>query len=186
MQKAQQMHKKPESLRAPNEVEIEWCNDRWQFDCLADLALKAMYFEVLTWLREIKAGKPKRWLTLAGRSGVGKTHLANHACKMLSDVFLCYWPSLGNNLRSGNYGAAEALKDYQIIRIDDFTVEDDKSGFLAMKSAEIFNGLLGKSVIITTNQSLSQIAKVDERLADRMIRGANRVYEIETTSWSLR
>jgi DNA replication protein DnaC len=147
--------------------------------------------------RAFKANETPRWIALLGKSGTGKTHcgrrLWNHLSARLSwqsCQFVhgeTYWPNFVSRLRSGNsYDLLQDMVNWPVLFLDDICSERDTTGF----SSEQLNMLLGsrenKWTIITGNITLSDIAKLDARIADRMIRKPNLFIELNTKSYSLR
>jgi DNA replication protein DnaC len=138
-----------------------------------------------------------RWITFLGVTGTGKTHMARrlwdsqssrvkwHNTKFIQHEV--YWPKLVSELRSGN--AFEKVRDmmsWPVLFLDDICAERDTTGF----TSEQLNMLLGcrenKWTIITSNKLLGQIAELEPRIADRMIRNPNILVELKTISHSLR
>jgi DNA replication protein DnaC len=70
--------------------------------------------------------------------------------------------------------------------LDDICAERDTTGF----TSEQLNTLLGcrenKWTVITSNKLLHQIAELEPRLADRIIRAPNIFIEVNTKSHALR
>lgn len=146
---------------------------------------------------DFKEAKSPRWITFLGKSGTGKTHCArrlwNHLSALL-DWRSCgfnkreiYWPRFVSELRSG--GAFENFRDlwkWPVLFLDDICAERDTTGF----TSEQLNTLIGcrenKWTIITSNKLLHQIAELEPRIADRMIRNPNTFIEVKTCSHSLR
>jgi len=146
---------------------------------------------------DFKNGVSPRWLTLLGNTGTGKTHCARRVWQNLSNRSnwgRCdfapneiYWPGFVSDLRAGI--AYERLRDlfaWPVLFLDDICAERDTTGF----ASENLNTLLGcrgdRWTIITSNLNLGQIAAIEPRIADRMIRRPNVAVEINTVSHSLR
>ena len=145
-----------------------------------------------------------RWLTLLGPCGAGKTHLANavwsawktnlrdhtrtrHGISARLDGKWIYWPQAVDRIRGGEYSLVPALEQADMAVIDDIGGEYDVSGFAASQLNRLANQRLGKWTIWTSNLSLDQIAtKLDNRIADRLIRSGSSVIEMDTTSYSIR
>lgn len=141
---------------------------------------------------------PPCWLTIMGRFGTGKTHCAKRAFRYISNRcdwsgmdFLpgpIYWPGFVNSLRDGTgYEKIRELQVWPVLMLDDIGAERDPSGF----SSEQLNTLLGTRVgswtILTSNLNLEQIASIDPRMADRIIREkGNRFVTVDTISYGLR
>lgn len=138
-----------------------------------------------------------RWITIHGNSGTGKTHCARRLWNSLSlrsdwreASFLheeVYWPAFVSDLRSGEaYARLKDMQNWPVLFMDDICAERDTSGF----ASEQLNTLLGRRVnkwtILTSNLSLGQIAGIDSRMADRVIRYPNIAVEVNTRSHALR
>lgn len=122
-----------------------------------------------------------RWLTLLGSSGAGKTMLA----KKLAG-FVYPWPTLAKILRAQEYGRFDDICDEKICCIDDIGSEY-QSDFVNAKLYEMFSRREGKWTIFTANLSVEQVsAKVDPRIASRMLRHGSVVVEVDITDFNLR
>lgn len=98
-----------------------------------------------------------------------------------------YWPKFVSELRGGD--AFEKFRDmwkWPVLFLDDICAERDTTGF----TSEQLNTLLGcrenKWTIITSNKLLHQIAELEPRIADRIIRAPNIFVEVVGKSYSLR
>ena len=145
-----------------------------------------------------------RWLSLLGPCGAGKTHLAKavwsawktnlrdhtrtrHGISARLEGKWIYWPQAVDRIRGGEYSLVPALEQADMAVIDDIGGEYDVSGFAASQLNRLANQRLGKWTIWTSNLSLDQIAtKLDNRIADRLIRSGSSVIEMDTTSYSIR
>ncbi len=152
------------------------------------------------------------WLTICGHSGIGKTYLAEAVRQQFLDQnrfekptpypmealernrivgnteWFCEWRKFSDNIRSGGYErlVEDAIDEWFLI-IDDFGAERDPTGFVAAASDRILNGRRGKWTLITTNLSLKDIGeRMDIRIASRLIRGANKVIEVEAQDYALK
>jgi DNA replication protein DnaC len=78
------------------------------------------------------------------------------------------------------------LFSWPVLFLDDIGAERDSTGF----ASENLNTLIGcranRWTIITSNLMLEQLAAIDPRISDRMIRKPNIVVEVNTVSHSLR
>lgn len=146
---------------------------------------------------DFKNGESPRWLTLLGKTGTGKTHCARRVWENLKNRSVwnrsefipveIYWPMFVADLRAGI--AYERLRDmfsWPVLFLDDIGAERDSTGF----ASENLNTLIGcranRWTIITSNLMLEQLAAIDPRISDRMIRKPNIVVEVNTVSHSLR
>jgi DNA replication protein DnaC len=151
--------------------------------------------------RRFKQGDAASWLTLMGTTGTGKTHCAQRIWEwsrrrvswrrvnfIESEI---YWPEMVGRLRDPQDREAKQklreLAGWPVLFLDDVGAERDITGF----AAEQLNALLGQReqrwTIITTNLGLEQLAGIDPRISDRIIRGQGNEYvEINTMSYALR
>jgi len=159
--------------------------------------------EAVRFYTDMAQSKQPRWLSFLGPCGAGKTHLAEaiwnawktnlrdytgrFGCVDRLDGRWIYWPQAVDRIRGGEYGLVPALERADMIVLDDVGGEYDASGFAASQLNRLANQRLGKWTIWTSNLSLDQIAsKLDNRIADRLIRSGSSVIEMETTSYSVR
>jgi len=147
----------------------------------------------------IKQGLKPRWLSICGTTGTGKSHCARRiwqfgranlnwsGCDYISNTHGKYWPSEVDALRAGNhFEHFNDMKRWPILFLDDIGAERDNTGF----ATEKLNTLLGcrdeRWTIITSNLMLEQLAAIEPRIADRIIRQPNIFIEITTKSHALR
>lgn len=192
-------------LSTPTKVRFTPALAEWfEFETFDEPALERAVAAAGQLYSEMQSGSTPRWLSLVGRSGTGKTHLArrvwNRWKKNLQDYRetedsvtvrrdgrWIYWPQAVDRIRDGEYGLVPALEQADMVILDDIGGEYDPNGFTTSKLNTLANARLGKWTIITSNLSLQQIASnLDQRIADRMIRAGNKVLEMETTSYSVR
>jgi DNA replication protein DnaC len=135
------------------------------------------------------------WLTLAGKSGRGKTFLANLVRKWWAgtisaqpvvinqhitypDAVLCYWPAVVDRLRD----LSQPWSMERYINAPCLILDDIGSEKMTEHVTERLTSLLGQRVgrwtLITTNLDTGQWAEIDTRIASRMIRGS-KVVKIE-------
>jgi DNA replication protein DnaC len=146
------------------------------------------------------------WLTLSGRSGCGKTHLARAVWKQFMDQnrfdvsfdqgnqrvyggsgMFVKWREFCAIIRAGGYGLIDDVCQEWFVIIDDLGSERDNSGFIAEAIDRIFAARIGKWTMITTNLTLKDISeKIDVRVADRMLRDNGVIVETNCQSWALR
>ena len=144
---------------------------------------------VLTFLDSTNAGDGK-WCALTGVSGVGKTMLARSAHQFLKkrgirSNFL-RWITIVDYMRRGDFGVIDHVCDAQVAFIDDIGAAYE-SALSKAKILEIAERRMGKATFWTSNLTLQQIAEqVDVRVASRMVRDGNRVFEFrDCPDWSL-
>lgn len=139
------------------------------------------------------------WLSLVGKSGTGKTHLAkglrayaefsqlrNHPT-LTNGVRFVYWPKALDAIRGGDYGLADTIAQLNFVVLDDIGAERDPSGFAADKLSRILGERANKWTVITSNLSLAEIGeRIDVRVVSRLIRGSNVVVESNAMDYALR
>lgn len=130
--------------------------------------------------------RPRRWLSLLGASGVGKTHLAEAVTGILKRerpdwLVQCWkWQKVVSIYRDGDFGIVEHLAENPyVLVLDDIGAENTTEGVRSML-VRIADGRLGKWTLWTSNLLSDDIGKrVDVRVASRMYRGDNVVCEVE-------
>lgn len=171
-----------------------------QFQTFNDPQLEGMLREATRFAASINYTAPY-WLTLAGPSGNGKSHLVraiwkqfmqqnrfDNSVKLHGNTGIwCDWRKFCNDIRCGQWDLAADLCDEWFVVLDDIATEHDPSGFIASKLDLIANARRQKWTLITVNLRLNEIAeKLDPRIASRMLRDNGVVYEINTTDYALR
>lgn len=170
-----------------------------------DPQIEAMVERVAEYMQHFKANRVPSWLSLLGTCGTGKTHCAQKVWVHLynrtrnwspSHVYdgpryierPIYWPALIRDLRNGQrYEELADMAGWPVLFLDDIGAERDTTGF----AAEQLNTLLGSRVrkwtILTSNLMLEQLASIDLRIADRIVREpGNQFIEVDTVSHSQR
>ncbi len=132
------------------------------------------------WLYDdIITGKEKRWLSMLGQSGTGKTAWAKRIKKQLKadgyEVQLWDWSRVCNEfLGRGDYAILLHLKTMPILIIDEIGQKDWKTGNENL--SHLLDQRLGKWTICISNLSQGDISRqIDTRIASRMGRDRNRV-----------
>lgn len=178
-----------------------------------DPALETMVQEAARFVLEMRVDKmdsgsvtTRRWLSLLGNSGTGKTMVAkriwhwfqdygrvcdwhgadNHFSRVRSGSF-CHWRTFVSTLRDGNgYGKFEDYcKDWLLI-LDEIGMEQDRSGFATDKLAELLSRRVGKWTLMTSNLKYESWADVDTRISSRMMRDGGRVVHVNSMDYALR
>lgn len=147
----------------------------------------------------VEANETPRWLTMTGKSGTGKTHIAKrlylHWKKtrgvdnkerggglLLYSCDFIIWPVFSDDLKDGKHWKVKDACEYEFLVIDEIGVAYDPSGFLLSKLDQILNRRLGKWTVITSNLSRALIAeRLDSRIASRLVRGGGELVELTTT-----
>jgi DNA replication protein DnaC len=152
-----------------------------------------------------------RWLTLIGVCGSGKTMLARQifrAAEASNPGNMPLW-SLGTGVRherdrrprcvwltatefadrmlGGEWDLPEHLAADFLVAIDDVgAARDTKANHIAEALYRLCNVRLGKWTLFTSNLNLSDIAaKIDERVASRLIRDGNVVHRITAGDYAM-
>lgn len=156
------------------------------------------------------AGFACHWLTLSGTQGCGKTSLAERfykAAKKIDPFAAGAWVTgqnefreadrrpgmvwmhekdFASRLKGGEFDLPERLEREWIVVIDDVGHAHDPSRYVADGLARLAEVRMGKWTIFTTNLSLPDLgAKVEPRLASRMIRDRNWFVEIKAGDYAL-
>lgn len=176
------------------------------FKTFGEPALEEAAAEALMFCREMEMGLEPRWLTLLGPAGVGKTHLA----RWITCFFVCRvqrfplagktgwiigerpgvlwsWRNVSRRMKGGEFGLVERICEDWFAAIDDVGAEHDPTNFMASSLDQIANARLDKWTVLTSNFLLHQVAEqCDQRIASRMLRGRNRVVEINAKDFALR
>jgi len=153
--------------------------------------------------RYLLEGCEPRWLTLAGESGCGKTHLARkiHRAFWLmtrlqrqGDVYLgpgkdlyrasfYSWPQIAANFMEGSYGVMNDIAEDWMVVIDDIGATRTQSDRIeSLVWDKLFTALArreGKWTILTTNLTFVEIASRESRLASRLRRSPNMTKKCE-------
>lgn len=185
---------------------------RFEFNTCGDPVLTTALVNTLAWCcamakdKSPPAERNGHWLVFLGNSGTGKTHLARK-CRDFFRQFAYHYPVNGraapvlcsrsgafhdwrkvcNRLREGEWDLIDAICEEWFAAIDDIGTEYDPNGLLASKLDHLCNARLRKWTVITCNYSLREIsAKLDPRIASRMIRDGNVIVEMTTTDYNLR
>lgn len=179
------------------------------FDEMPLLKLKTAALELLNEMTNPLM--PRRWLSITGVSGLGKTYIAKMVLKLYRqkiqgfrnhlamnnltpesarlprfDAHFCSWGEVVEELRNKNYRIIPDLRDVAFLVVDDIGTED-KSSFIEGKLYELLSGRLGKWTIITSNKDSRDIAAQERRIASRMVRDGNVLINVrDSQDYSLR
>ena len=156
---------------------------------------------------DVRLGNSPRWLSYVGGTGTGKTHLARklatfarklsrlHSqgdCSLgprngLYRVKFVSWPEIAAGFLRGEFGVVEDLKSEWFVVIDDIGATRERMADLDVdKLFQILNERAHRWTVLTSNQTLSEIAAQEARIADRLIRSGNVVVDCDTRSYSIR
>lgn len=153
-------------------------------------------------MKAFKDGEKPRWISLLGEVGTGKTHCANRMWGRMERKYewhnfryfheKIYWPAMVQDLRSaeqgdGNWQRFIEMRSWPVLFLDDIGAERDNTGFASEQLNTILGCRVGKWTIITSNLLLDQLAKIDPRIADRIIREpGNEFVELNCESYGLK
>lgn len=143
------------------------------------------------WLNDIlhHCKDRKRWLTLYGKSGCGKTHLAQASKLILREqgfhVQCWNWPNLRDRLLGRDCpGLMEQVQRLPILMLDDVGAEylssDRASAASAAALYSLLEARLGKWSLITSN--LAPADWPDMRLTSRLYRGQNELVDMSAAA----
>jgi hypothetical protein len=163
------------------------------------------------WVSDFDTNKRRRWLTLSGNSGTGKTFLALQVWRWFmrqgrrprsvvdgrvigGGGSFYKWRDLAQRCFDLDYSwlsdAAEA--DTWLLVVDDIASVRDPSGNLAEQLWRLLDSRLNTWALFTSNKDLAQFAKLDPdggtgvRIASRLVRDGNEVVEVEAMDYALR
>ena len=172
-----------------------------QFHTFNEPSLQEALHAAVCFMNEISANTSARWLSFTGLSGLGKTFLTrmifekyrkqvrprlhrnamnrmNHSTPHISsyDCEFAEWGDISEEIKRGNWAAANHLIQPHLVVIDD--IGDDESGskmdgITADKLYRLLCSRMNKWTIITSNLDLRDIAAKERRIASRMIRDGN-------------
>jgi len=165
---------------------------KWDFgfQTFGEAKLSEMLDAAKDFIRDMAIGTDPRWLSLLGRSGTGKTHLARVITRFFKAELAIYiepgtgahlarrggfigWRKVVDHLRDGDYGIIDAVCNDWFVALDDIGAER-ASDFSVSKLDQVADARLGKWTVITCNFSREEIAEhMDVRIASRLGRGRN-------------
>jgi DNA replication protein DnaC len=148
-------------------------------------------------------------LTLAGKSGIGKTMLAKiimaelglnewgycskiprkfAAGKLLSfNARIFDMRKVSDGFKAGNYGIVDRMEEESLAILDDMGADHDPSRVTASKTDRVLRSRNGKWTVVTVNLPLAEIGeKLDNRIASFLIRDNNRFLEISADDFAKR
>lgn len=119
-------------------------------------------------------------LTLLGKSGCGKTHLAAAAKSAIKGARFRRWFRILAAIRDGQPGVPALMESFPVLCIDDIGASYD-TDFSKALAVEIAERRLGKFTLWTANGSARGLADTfDARLVSRMKRGNNQIFTFRT------
>lgn len=157
------------------------------FDQRVHPEVQTMHREVQWFINDVvNKVRPRRWLSLLGASGVGKTHLAEAVAAILKKerpgwLVQCWkWQKVVSMLRAGDWAFVEYLiKEVDVLILDDVGAENTTPAILSALN-RVVDGRLGKWTMITSNLLPDNIREtLDARIASRLYRGNNVVCRVK-------
>lgn len=166
---------------------------------LVDDEVERMVKAAAQWATAVKEGKSPRWLVMLGTSGCGKTHIAKRLWKWLQthredfssraeyDPRWIYWPGFMDKTKTDTscYGVLNDMPRWKYLALDDVLAER-QSDWTVEKLHNLIGQRARKWTIITSNLSMMGMAKLDKRIASRMLRDKSIVTDVTTTDYNLR
>lgn len=149
------------------------------------------------WAGAVKNNEPRRWLSITGTSGVGKTFVAtklyNWSRSRFSEQHLgfiphvVYWPQFVQELRAGGAFAKRTdMISWPVLCLDDVGSERDTTGFASEELNTLLGCRMNRWTILTSNLSFDALQKIDGRITSRLIRGNNICVEVKTDDYATR
>jgi len=176
----------------------------FRFETFGEKKLCEMLAAAQDFVRDMATGAAPRWLSLLGRSGTGKTHLARGISRFFKAEASIYidrvtgahlsrqggfigWRKIVDQLRNGEYGIMDAVCNDWFVALDDIGAER-ASDFSVSKLDQIIDARLGKWTVITCNFTREEIAEqMDVRIASRLGRANNVIVDnISILDYSIR
>lgn len=131
----------------------------------------------------------RRWVSLMGASGCGKSHLASAAVRVLHEqgfkkarVQLWTWRNAMRRMMDDS-GVMYWLADLHVLVLDDigtgYTASSKSAALTSSLLYDLLEARLGKWTILTSNLSPGDIAEtLDVRIASRLYRGQNVIVDM--------
>lgn len=153
-------------------------------------SVRLAYRACKEWLNDIICKKcPPYMLSLLGRSGCGKTHLAKNAratlCSRGIPCIMCSWAQAITDMKEGNEGhIIHSLRQHPVLILDDVGAENLGSEWArensAAKLCDMLNGRQRKWTLLTSNFPPKQFAeRYDTRVASRIHRNNARIIQMK-------
>ncbi len=169
-----------------------------KFQTMSDPQLERMKLEGARFITAFCEEKSPYWLSFLGKSGTGKTFLADQiGCRIYPWYEVIGWardPDKKAQQRFLGLATARQWDNYEGRWFPDnrpICVDDIGSEYITdyskSKLLEFLNRRENHWTVITANMSLEQISdQLDPRIASRMLRHGSVVVEVDTQDFSLR
>ncbi len=137
------------------------------------------------WLNDIINSQldRRRWITLYGKSGTGKTHLAKAAMATIRNsgrrVIFRRWGNALDSMLNGHWELLGEMMRTPVLILDDIGMEYSGSaktrGISAAKLGELLDERIGRWTMLTSNLAPGALAEAlgDGRVTSRMYRGGS-------------
>lgn len=172
-----------------------------EFDAFHERQLEELIGCCARFCWRMKDGCQPSWLTILGKTGSGKTHCATKVWNWARGRFkwdrfsfyeqTVYWPEMVGRLRDvedrGGRQMFKELAAWPVLMLDDVGAERDHTGFASEQMVALLGQRVKRWTIITSNLSLDQLAAIDPRISDRIIReNGNEFIDLDVMSYALR
>lgn len=185
--------------------ERQFCIKDWEkflaFQTSGDRQLEEMVGCCARFCWRMKDGLSPAWLTMLGRSGTGKTHCARKVWDWARKRFrweafdyfdeVIYWPEMVGRLRdttdNGGKTKFREMARWPVLFLDDIGSDRDQTGFATEQLVALLGQREKRWTILTSNLTLNQLASLDTRISDRIIReNGNEYIDLDCMSYALR
>lgn len=173
------------------------------FSIGGDPELKKMITAYAQLAVDIESSGHPRWLTVSGKTGIGKTILSQGFYKYLLSIIseevhhkvklnrgsrgvsFHKWHDITRSLSDKRSLALDDIEDEWVTVVDDIgSVGNEFCGEKADNLYRLLEARAKKWTLFTTNLSLNQFHQIDSRMADRFIRNGNQVVSVKADSHS--
>jgi len=150
------------------------------------------------WNRFLNCDRPC-WLVLVGSSETGKTHVLDwiwkeakhrgltHAFKASFNPRRIWWPDFVNQLRAGNaYEEIADVRSWPLLAVDEIGASRDTTGFISDQLYFMLAQRERKWTVLTSNLTMEQFTKMDERITSRALRNDGVLIEVKTVPYGSR